>query len=292
LSQDAPQLDENGPNAAQIEYWNDVSGPRWVEVGDVLDAQISPLGLVGIDAAAPTPGERVLDVGCGCGQTTLQLAQRVGADGFALGLDLSQPMLARARERALAGGVHNVQFEQADAQIRDFSASPPFDLVFSRFGVMFFADPVAAFSNLRRALAPGGRIGFVCWREFALNPWMSEPMAAVAKVVTPPERPAPGAPGPFSLADAERLRGILEGAGFVQVTLDPVERKLALASGGTLDDAVRFTMNVGPVAATLREAGPEAAGAIEAAVRESLAPHQTPDGVVLSFAVWVVGARA
>ena len=167
------RISAEGPNAQQIEYWNELSGARWVAMNDVIDAQISPLGEVAMLRAAVAPGERVLDIGCGCGQTSLQLAERVGQDGRVLGLDISAVMLERARERAEQAGLANLEFRNADAQTEPFAGA--FDLLFSRFGVMFFASPEAAFSNLRSAVRPGGRLTCLTWQGLGANPWMQVP---------------------------------------------------------------------------------------------------------------------
>ncbi len=279
-----------GPNAEQIRYWNQTLGPRWVEQEAMLDAQIAPLGLAAMERARVHPGERVIDVGCGCGQTALQLAERVGPAGRVLGIDVATPMLERARARA-AGRPH-VRFAEADAQTHRFE--PDHDLVFSRFGVMFFADPAAAFANLARALRPGGRLAFVCWQAIERNPWLLVPLRAVAAIVPLPPPPAPGAPGPFSFADPERVRGILAAAGFSQVALEPEEGELAIGAGGDLERAVGFTLQMGPVAAALREsgaAGEAARGRAAAAIRAALAPFVTPTGVRAGYAAWIATAR-
>ena len=181
-------LAASGPNAEQITYWNEQSGPKWVALDGRLDALISPYGDRALERTKPALGERVLDVGCGCGRTTLELAARVGSPGSVTGIDISTVMLARARERARKSGAQNVRFENADVQTHAFEPGS-FDLAFSRFGVMFFADPVAAFANLRGALAPGGRLAFVCWQPLANNPWMQVPLAATAPHLKLPEPP-------------------------------------------------------------------------------------------------------
>ncbi len=278
-------MDPDGPNAEQIAYWNEQAGPRWVTASDALDAMLEPLGRAALDQARVAAGARVLDVGCGAGHTTLEIGRRVGAEGSVLGIDISAPLLERARERARAAGLAQVSFEQADAQtepLRDF------DLVFSRFGVMFFADPVAAFANLRRALAPGGRIVFLCWRAVADNPWMAEPMRAIAQHVELPP-PQPGGPGPFSLADLERLRAVLERARFAELKIEPLD--LPLTIGKNLETALDFVLHIGPAGSVLRE-HPEAEAAASQAVRAALAPHAGPDGVSLACASWLVSARA
>jgi SAM-dependent methyltransferase len=278
-----------GPNAEQIRYWNETLGPRWVEQEAMLDAQIAPLGLAAMERARVAEGERAIDVGCGCGQTSLQLAERVGPSGSVLGVDVAAPMLARARARA--AGRANLRFAHADAQTHRFDER--FDLVFSRFGVMFFADPVAAFANLAGALRPGGRIAFVCWQGIERNPWVLVPLRAVAGVVPLPAPPAPGAPGPFAFADPERLRGVLGDAGLSEVGLERLEGELAIGAGGDLERAVRFTMQMGPVSAALREAGADEAVRARAAdaIRAAFAPLATPSGVRAGYAAWIATAR-
>ena len=281
-------MEPSGPNAEQIEYWNKQAGPKWVAEGAQMDTLLAPLGLAAIERAAPRAGERVIDVGCGLGQTSLQLAARVGPTGSVLGVDISTPMLERARERARAERVTQVRFENADAQTYSF---PPasFDLVFSRFGVMFFADPVAAFANLARALRPGGRVTFVCWQAFAQNPWMRDPLGALAKHVPMPPPAAPDAPGPFAFADAARVRGILERAGFADVAFEAKTVELPL--GRTVDEALRVATEIGPAAALLREAPEAARAAACAAIRELLVSRATPSGVAMPYAVWIATGK-
>jgi SAM-dependent methyltransferase len=279
-------LDALGPNAEQIRYWNETIGPRWVAMGDLLDAQIAPLGLAAIERAHPARGEQVLDVGCGCGQTSLQLAERVGPEGGVLGIDISAPMLERAHART--AGHPNLRFANADAQTHAFGER--FDLVFSRFGVMFFADPAAAFANLRRALRPGGRIAFVCWQGIDRNPWILVPLRAVVGIVPLPEAPPPDAPGPFSFADPERVQRVLEAGGFEKVALERLEGELSIGAGGDLDRAMQFTMQMGPVSAALREAGEDARARAADAIRAALEPLVTPDGVRAGFAAWIATA--
>jgi len=280
-------LAAEGPNAEQIRYWNETIAPRWIEQEAMLDAQIAPLGLAVIERAKVARGERVLDVGCGCGQTTLQLAERVGGTGSVLGVDVSAPMLGRARERA--SGLANVRFENADAQT--WRSSERFDLAFSRFGVMFFADPGAAFANLRAALRPEGRLAFVCWQAIERNPWLLVPMRALAGIVEFPAPPAPGAPGPFAFADPDRVRAILSRAGFAGIELAPLAGDLSIGAGGDLDRAVGFAMQMGPASALLREADAALRERARAAIRAALAPFVTPTGVRADYAAWAVTAR-
>ncbi len=284
-------LAATGPNAEQIEYWNRLRGERWVQVAPLIDAQVSHIGLAAMDRLDVSPGARVLDVGCGCGQTTLQLAERVGANGAVMGIDISTVMLDAAQRSAAEAGTSQVRFENADAQTHRFAASS-FDRLFSRFGVMFFADPRAAFENLRGGLAAGGRLAFACWQSLARNPWMRVPTEAVFALVKPPDPPDPHAPGPFSLADPDRVRAILSGAGFEQVALEPYECEVRVGGGADLEVAVAFALQMGPAAALLRDAEPSLREAAIDAVREALRPHVTERGVELGAATWLVTAVA
>jgi len=287
-----PKLEAAGPNAEQITYWNEHAGPNWVAREALLDEQIAPLGLAAMNRAGVAAGERVLDVGCGCGHTTLELAARVGPRGSVTAIDISTPMLERARARAAEQGLAGVRFVNADAQSTRL-APAAFDLVFSRFGVMFFADPKAAFANLRASLAPGGRVSFVCWQELARNAWMSVPMRAAAQQVALPAPPPPGAPGPNSFADPGRVRGILEGAGFSEIAIEPLEDTLVVGgSGASLDQAVEFTLQMGPMARALRETPADGIARVAVAVRAAISPYMTSKGVILGYAAWIVSARS
>jgi SAM-dependent methyltransferase len=285
-----PGIAAEGPNAQQIQYWNDVAGPRWVKLHDLIDDQIRPLGSLAMDRARVAPGERVLDIGCGCGDSTIELAQRVAPSGTVTGLDISAPMLERARQRASAQG-SSARFELADVQAQAFPPASA-DLLFSRFGVMFFSDPTAAFANLRRALVPGGRLVFVCWQSLPDNPWMFVPLGAALQHMPPPPLPGPDAPGPFSFADPERVRAILTGAGFRAVTLDDTRQTLRIGAGGSLDETVEFLLQMGPTAAALRESSDASlVPRVTAAMREALAPYASDGGIRMESASWIVTAR-
>ncbi len=280
-------LDATGPNAQQIEYWNQQSAAKWVALESLLDQQIGPLGLATIERAKLAARDRVLDIGCG--QSSLQLGERVAPGGSVLGIAVSTTMLERARARARELGLDHVRFENADAQTFAF-APGCFDLAFSRFGVMFFADPVSAFANVRTAVAPGGRLAFLCWQEIRRNRWMLVPLMAAAQHVPLPAPPAPGAPGPFSLADTARLHEILERAGWTDVVCEPLEGELSLGGRIDLERAVDFALRLGPVGAALRGADKSVLPAVTASVQEALAPYATPEGVRLDYAAWIVSA--
>ena len=285
------QQAEEGPNAQQAEYWNDVSGKRWVEMGDVIDAQISPLGRIAMDRAGVEAGEKIVDIGCGCGQTTLELAARTGEQGSVLGLDISRPMLESARERATDAGTDHVTFRQGDAQIHEFDPGS-FDLLFSRFGVMFFSSPVEAFSNLRSALRPGGRLTFVAWQELGKNPWMLLPaMAAFKHLPSPGPPPDPTDPGPFAFADRERVEGILRDSGFVDIELESLEHDLLVGGGHSLDKTVEFLAQLGPAGAALREASPDLRRTVMQEIHDAIKSYQVEDGVRMPSATWIVTAK-
>lgn len=235
------------------------------------------------------PDESVIDVGCGCGASSLTLAEAVGHEGFVLGIDISEKMLDRARERAQA--LPQLNFVLADAAIHKFR--PVANLVFSRFGVMFFDNPVTAFSNLRGALAAGGRLAFACWRQLEDNPWLSVPFAAASAVVSATKAPLPpDAPGPLALAASTRLRGILKAAGFEEVALQPFDHPLPLGGNRGLDAAADDALTLGPTARLLSEASDEDRARALAAVKEALAPHARGEVVELAAGAWVVTARA
>lgn len=272
-------------NAAQEAYWNEAAGRTWADLQDRIDRQIRPLGLAILDRLAPAPGETVIDVGCGCGDTSLELARRVGPEGEVLGLDISAPMLEVARRRADEAALEGLEFRQADAQVAALPGGR--DVVFSRFGVMFFADPGAAFGNLRRALRPGGRLGFVCWRPLAENLWMRLPAETATGLVPPSPPPEPGAPGPFAFADPERVRGILAGAGFTDIGITPHDEAIG---GLDLDGTVEMSFRVGPLGAILRER-PDLAPVLRERVREAVRPWLRDGAVYMPSATWLVSAR-
>jgi SAM-dependent methyltransferase len=277
-----------GPNAEQIRYWDEVAGPTWARLHAGTEAQLAVFGRAAIGKAGISPGDRVLDVGCGAGATSVALGGLVRPTGSVLGVDISGPLLDLAR--AAAAGLANVSFAHADASTADLPEGG-FDLLFSRFGVMFFTDPTAAFTRMRQAIRPGGRLSFVCWRSAEHNPWLTVPLRAIAAhvPVTPSE---PDAPGPLAFGDGARVRSILAGAGFVDVALEARGEPMRIGGHTTVDDVTDFMRQIGPAARALREASPEAAAAATAALREAIAQHAGPDGVTLSGGVWLVTARA
>jgi SAM-dependent methyltransferase len=270
-------------NQDQIEYWNGPAGQRWAEAQESLDRTLASIGSAFLAFAAVKSGERVLDIGCGCGTTTLAFAAAAGPSGRVTGLDISSPMLGLARTRA-AG--KPIEFIQADAAVHPFRAE--YDVATSRFGVMFFADPAAAFANIRKALKPGGRLVFVCWRAMADNAWALVPFAAARDLLPAQPSPDPNAPGPFAFADPVRLKSILESAGFKAITIEKLDSVMHMAP--TAREAAQFSLGIGPLARAVTELDDATKVKIVARVSEALKKYETPSGVAPSAACWLVGA--
>ena len=264
---------------------DEVRVAAWAEVREPLERQLAPLGWRALAALAPRPGECVVDIGCGGGETALDLARAVAPDGTVVGIDLSVAVLAFAQRTAK--GCERVRFVQADAEVFPFEPAS-FDAGFSRFGVMFFADPTAAFINIRRSLRPNGRLAFVCWRALEENQLDILPLRAGSAHLPPQPAHDPDAPGPFAFANSDRVRGVLERAGFGEIEISARDEQVG---SGDLDTMVAVCSRVGALGKILRE-NPELRAATLPAVRSALAAHDGPDGVRLNAATWVVTARA
>ncbi len=270
-------------NSQQIEYWNGKAGATWVAAQARLDRMLEPLSTRAVSAAASQAGERVIDVGCGCGTTTLALA----ASGASVwGVDISAPMLALAKERA--AGMDNVAFSEGDAATQHYTADH--QLIFSRFGVMFFADPRAAFANMRTSLTDDGRMVFLCWQAPRENPWVSVGGMALQPFLPEPSTPIdPRAPGPFAFADQDYLQGMLKDAGFVDIQIEDVRETVHVAD--SLDEAMAFQSEIGPAARALTELEGDQREKALAAVRSALSERMTDSGLQLGAATWLVSAR-
>ena len=281
-------MQEAGANKDQIEFWNGRSARRWVQFQERQDRMLHPLGCRALATGLPQSGERVLDVGCGCGDTTIDLARKVAPSGTAIGIDVSTMMLARARGRT-AGTDLNISFIDDDAQTHGF-ADGSFDLVYSRFGMMFFAAPQEAFVNLRRALTVAGRLVFVCWRAREENPWMTIPVQAAAQYLPRPQSSPPRAPGPFAYADRGYLLETLQAAGFRDIDIEAHDELLQL--GSELESAVDHSVRVGPMAQLVAEATAEIQDCVRADLQDVLTPYLTDAGVYVPSGTWIVSARA
>ena len=277
-------------NDEMVKLWNSDAAETWWTRPERYDATIGEIGELVLRAAALQLGERVLDVGCGAGQLTTQAAALVGAGGRVVGADISTELLAVTQRRAATADLSQVEVVEADAQVHEFPASA-YDVVVSRFGVMFFADPVAAFRNLRSATTPGGRLAFVCWQAAPLNEWAVVPLFAMAQHVGFPEPPAPDAPGPFAFADADRLRRILTDAGWVDIAIEDVQTTVTPGGARTTNEAVDFMLEDTFGKMLLAKADPEQRAAAVASLRDAYQEHLGGDGIRLKAAVWVVTAR-
>ena len=284
---DAPQGHDQ--NADQIAYWNGTGGQRWADRQPVQDILLKPIADILIDRAGIKAGERILDVGCGSGSTSFAFAQAVGPSGHVTGIDISAPMLARARQVAPRGAP--VEFILADATIHAF-APESFDLLASRFGVMFFADPALSFANIRRGMRRSGRLAFACWREPRENPFFMTPLQAVYRHVPKMPQSGPEDPGPFAFASEERVRRVLGAAGFTGIAMEPCNLALDVAVGRGLDAAVQGALEIGPAARALTDQPPDVVGAAAQSIRETLAPYVKGQTVPLDAAIWIVTARA
>ena len=281
-------------NEEQERFWNDVAGPLWVAAEEETELHTGPFGEAALAVAAPGAGETVLDVGCGCGSTTVALAAAVGPGGSVLGVDLSAAMLARAQERAAACEAPQVRFRRADAQVADLGPGS-FDLVFSRFGVMFFADTVEAFANLGRALRPGGRMVFVCWQAPSANPWMAAVNRGAARIFSL-ETPPHDAPGPFALCDPDHLDAVLRAGGFSSVGITAHEERLHMGLGQPVEHWVHQRLLMGPARSAYLDAGPVRQREVRAALAQELDPYRVDmgapaSGMVMDAAAWIVDAR-
>jgi SAM-dependent methyltransferase len=274
-------------NADMLAFWNGQGGDTWVARQAHTDITLTAVSEALLAFAAPRAGERVLDVGCGCGATTLDFARAVGPAGRVAALDISGPMLAEGEARAAAAGIANVDWRQADPAT---AALDGYDLLTSAFGVMFFGDPVGAFAHMRSAANPGARMAFVCWRPLAENPWMEVPMNAVARHLPPRPKPVPNAPGMFAFADPERVSEVLTAAGWAPPRLDKLDLDLDIAAGRGLEEAVVQSTQIGAVNSWLRNQPAEVVSAAIASLREALAAYLDGASVRLPGAMWLVSS--
>jgi SAM-dependent methyltransferase len=290
----SPTAQETPENTEAIEAWNGPLFERFVEFREVICGGLSVHGDAALDVLAPQPGDRVLDIGCGFGDTTLQIAELVGESGVAVGVDAAPRFIQMAQAEAAEAGVPNARYLVSDVQLNPFTEQ--FDNAYSRFGTMFFASPVAALRNVRKALAPDGRLVMVVWRRREDNPWIYEAQKIVEGIVERPkeyDEPTCG-PGPFSMANADTVSEILMYAGFTDIDLRRCDR--AIMAGPDLENAIDLTMAIGPGGEILRLQGDRAAHLrepVRQALREGLAQYVSDDGSVSAMAsTWIVSARA
>ena len=274
-------------NADMLAFWNGQGGRIWVARQAHTDITLTPVTEALLAFASPRTGERVLDVGCGCGAPTLEFARAVGPSGRVAALDISGPMLADGEARAKAAGIANVEWRQADPAT---AALDEYDLLTSAFGTMFFGDPVGAFAHMRRAANPGARMAIVCRRQLAENPWMEVPMKAVAYHLPPRPKPAPHAPGMFAFADPQRVSEVLTASGWTPPRFKKFDADLDIAAGRGLEEAVIQSTQIGAVNSWLRNQPSEVVSAAIASLRDALAPHVNGASVRLPSAMWLISS--
>lgn len=273
----------------QIAYWNGIGGEHWIAREEETDRFLAQVADRAIDRARPAPGESVVDIGCGCGPTSVEIARRVGPAGRVVALDISAQLITRAKERLAPYPWAQAVLDDAATTVLEPGA---YDLLFSRFGVMFFGDPDAAFANMHKWLKPAGRIVFACWRTPKENLWMMVPLQAAYEHVPRLPKLGPEDPGPFSFGSEERLRRILANGGFRAPSLEPIDFALDLAGGRGLDAAVSLSLRLGATSKALEGQPEEKITAVATSVRDVLAPYAKDGAVKLDAAVWIVSARA
>jgi SAM-dependent methyltransferase len=272
-------------NADMLAFWNGKGGHTWVARQEHTDITLTPVTEALLAFAAPRAGERVVDIGCGCGAPTLEFARAVGPSGRVAGWDISGPMLAEGRRRASAAGIANVDWREADPATAPLD---DYDLLTSAFGTMFFGDTVAAFTNMRRGAALDARMALVCWRSLAENPWMGVPMTAVARHLPPRPKPVPNAPGMFAFADPEHVTEVLTAAGWTSPRFEKLDIDLDIAAGRGLEEAVVQSTAIGAVNSWLRNQPEEVVAAAVASLRAELKPYADGMSVRLPAAMWLI----
>ena len=278
-------------NTEFVDFWNEILVPKFVKYRHILVGGLTHHSAKIFPSLNVREGDRVLDVGCGFGDTAIQLAQRVGPSGSVLGIDCCAAFLETARKDAAAAGVDNVRFVEGDAQFYPFE--PEYDFCFSRFGTQFFENAVVGLKNMRRALKPGGTMTMIVWRAIEDNPWLGLPKEIVLKYLPPSGEDARTCgPGPFSMANQEMVTKQLEIAGYDGIEFERIDAPLIV--GDSPEDAIGFQLAVGPAGEVYREAGAEAErrhGEIEAALLTELGRHASAEGIVMDSSSWKITAR-
>ena len=285
-------IEAKGPNADQIEFWNSAGGQNFVQHQQGLDIMLHDFGIRAMEKGGLKAGDVVLDIGCGCGDTSIDMARRVGATGEVVGVDISEIMLRRAEDLAAHADLTNVFFELADVET-DPMHRDSFDLAFSRFGIMFFNNPVTALRNVHKVLHEEGRLAFACWQTLDKSPWIALQLQAVMPLVPEDRRPPPAdpeAPGPFSFGDPDRLLPILKDAGFVNVDMESFTSRAPMFGLKDMEDILDFAMAVGPARTFFEDMPQDDIAAAREAIRGAYAPYLTDDGVIMDSEAWIVSA--
>ena len=277
-------------NKNQKDFWSGKGGDIWVERQNAMDTMLSPLGEAALNKLNFNEEENVLDIGCGCGHTTLNIAKRIGPSGNVTGLDISEPMLKRAKESTVEMSITNTSFKCVDVQTEDLG-DQIYSAAFSRFGVMFFEDSIAAFKNINKSLISGGYLSFVCWQSPAVNPWQSLFIQEVKKFLDLPS-PPPRSPGPFAFMESEYVSSILEESKFQDITIEGHEAEVNMFSGRSLSDSVKDYISINPVVTQmLKESSENQIAEIVNSGIEAFSPYYSEKGLIFPSATWLVTAR-
>ena len=274
-------------NADMLAFWNGRGGENWVARQAHTDVTLAPTTEALLKFAVPRAGERVVDIGCGCGAPTLDFARAVGPGGNVVGVDISGPMLSEGARRSKAAGLTNVAWRQADPATEPLGE---YDLLVSAFGTMFFGDTVAAFKNMRRSAHPDARMAIVCWRRLSDNPWMEIPMKAVAQHLPPRAAPAPNAPGMFGFADPDYVSEVFCSSGWSIPRIERLDLDLDIAAGRGLDEAVIQSTEIGAVNSWLRSQPEDLIAKSIASLRKALAPYTVGANVRLRGGMWLIAS--
>ena len=277
-------------NKNQKDFWSGKGGDIWVERQNAMDTMLSPLGEAALNKLNFNEEENVLDIGCGCGHTTLNIAKRIGPSGNVTGLDISEPMLKRAKESAVEMSITNTSFKCVDVQTEDLG-DQIYSAAFSRFGVMFFEDSIVAFKNINKSLISGGCLSFVCWQSPAVNPWQSLFIQEIKKFLDLPS-PPPRSPGPFAFMESEYVSSILEESKFQDITIEGHEAEVNMFSGRSLSDSVKDYISINPVVTQmLKESSENQIAEIVNSGIEAFSPYYSEKGLIFPSATWLVTAR-
>ena len=277
-------------NKNQKDFWSGKGGDIWVERQNAMDTMLSPLGEAALNKLDFNEEENVLDIGCGCGNTTFNIAKRIGPSGNVTGLDISEPMLKRARESAVEMSVTNTSFKCVDVQTESLG-DQVYSAAFSRFGVMFFEDSIMAFKNINKSLISGGSLSFVCWQSPAVNPWQSLFIQEIKKFLDLPS-PPPRSPGPFAFMESEYVSSILEESKFQDITIEGYEAEVNMFSGRSLSDSVKDYISINPVVSgMLKESSENKIAEILNSAIKAFAPYYTEKGLIFPSSTWLVTAR-
>ena len=277
-------------NKNQKDFWSGKGGDIWGERQNAMDTMLSPLGEAALNKLNFNEEENVLDIGCGCGHTTLNIAKRIGPSGNVTGLDISEPMLKRSKESAVEMSISNTSFKCVDVQTEDLG-DQIYSAAFSRFGVMFFEDSIAAFKNINKSLISGGYLSFVCWQSPAVNPWQSLFIQEIKKFLELPS-PPPRSPGPFAFMESEYVSSILEESKFQDITIEGHEAEVNMFSGRSLSDSVKDYISINPVVTEmLKESSENQIAEIINSGIEAFSPYYSEKGLIFPSATWLVTAR-